>query len=204
MEQLSYRKKYEVSRRSARNVFRERVHFGNMRSVALSRDNYKCVKCGMSNEEHLEKWKRKLTVDHIDGKGRYSEVKNNDINNLQTLCLSCHGKKDHRKKLKYRFKRKIEIATNEDGDVYGAVYNTAKVRIPLTKIGALRAINKQLDEWGLLEDIKITLNDLERCEFWTTTGGDHDGWMWWREPTRDKYKFDSIEYLGWGWIYKIY
>lgn len=61
---------------------------GNRLSV-LTRDNYSCVKCGMSDREHKTKWSRPITVDHID-KNR----KNNDLTNLQTLCLSCHGRKD--------------------------------------------------------------------------------------------------------------
>lgn len=61
---------------------------GNRLSV-LTRDNYSCVKCGMSDTEHKEKWARPITVDHID-KNR----KNNDLSNLQALCLRCHGQKD--------------------------------------------------------------------------------------------------------------
>lgn len=95
--------------------------------------------------------------------------------------------------------RKIEIATNEDGDVYGAVAPHRK----LTKIGALRAINKELEGWGINEDIKITIDDLNPCEFWETTGGEYDGWIWWGYPKNGE-KFIKIESLGVGWIYKVY
>ena len=64
---------------------------------ALERDGFKCTKCGMTNEAHIAKWKRRLTVDHIDGQGRYTKVQNNALENLRTLCLRCHGCKDGRR-----------------------------------------------------------------------------------------------------------
>lgn len=82
--------------KSAEN--RDNRNFGGLRKKTLQRDNYSCVECGLNNEEHQKKWKRSITVDHIDGFGRYSKIKHNSMENLQTLCLSCHGKKDHRKK----------------------------------------------------------------------------------------------------------
>jgi len=94
---------------------------------------------------------------------------------------------------------KIEVITNEDGDAYGAVGEKR-----LTRLGALRAINKELDGWGLLEEVKIKVDDLMPCEFWKTTGGEHDGWNWWSEPHKKDYDFEKKEYLGWGWIYKVY
>jgi len=68
--------------------------FGGNRKKALERDRYMCLSCGMTREEHKKKWNRDITVDHIDGKGINSKDKNNKLSNLQTLCLSCHGKKD--------------------------------------------------------------------------------------------------------------
>lgn len=68
--------------------------------IVLERDKYACVKCGLSNEEHKKLFKRRLTIDHIDNSGRFTEkhLKNNALDNLQTLCLPCHGRKDHRRK----------------------------------------------------------------------------------------------------------
>jgi hypothetical protein len=68
--------------------------FGGNRQYVLERDGYKCQECGMTDAEHREKWNRQITIDHIDGQGRYSETQNNDVSNLVTLCLSCHGRKD--------------------------------------------------------------------------------------------------------------
>lgn len=68
--------------------------FGVSGEVILARDGYKCIDCGMTNDEHIEAWGRRLTIDHVDGQGRYSEVQNNDHANLRSMCLRCHGRKD--------------------------------------------------------------------------------------------------------------
>ena len=55
----------------------------------LERDDYCCVACGMHYLEHKKKWGRPITIDHKD-----RDRRNNSLDNLQTLCLSCHGRKD--------------------------------------------------------------------------------------------------------------
>jgi 5-methylcytosine-specific restriction endonuclease McrA len=72
----------------------DRKRFGGNRIKVLERDNYCCQECGMTNDDHKNKWAREITIDHIDGNGRYSKIKNNSLDNLITLCLVCHGKKD--------------------------------------------------------------------------------------------------------------
>lgn len=64
---------------------------GKLRKAVLERDGYRCVQCGMTDQEHVAKWgaNRHITVDHKDKNRR-----NNTLANLQTLCLSCHGRKD--------------------------------------------------------------------------------------------------------------
>lgn len=70
--------------------------FGGNREVAIQRDGEKCVECNMTRSQHLKKYGRDITVNHIDGKGRYTSRKdqNHNLENLETLCLSCHGRKD--------------------------------------------------------------------------------------------------------------
>lgn len=73
---------------------RDKYRFGGNRKKALERDGYTCVLCGMSDEQHRKTWGFSITVDHIDGQGRYSPTKNHKLDNLQTLCVVCHTKKD--------------------------------------------------------------------------------------------------------------
>lgn len=75
-------------------IKKDKFRFGGMRSVVLERDKYSCVSCGMTEHQHKIKWGRSITINHIDGNGRNSKKPNNNINNLETLCLKCHGHKD--------------------------------------------------------------------------------------------------------------
>lgn len=62
---------------------------GGNREAVLERDGYACVRCGMTDAEHKEKWERPITVDH-----KSKDRSDNSMENLQTLCLTCHGNKD--------------------------------------------------------------------------------------------------------------
>jgi hypothetical protein len=101
-----YKKTYEKYRLNNREFCRkvtlkcmDDIHFGkNNKDIVLERDNWTCQMCGMTQEQHMTIFGRSLTIDHKDGKGRNSLEKNNDLNNLWTLCLRCHGSKD---RLKY-------------------------------------------------------------------------------------------------------
>lgn len=64
-------------------------HTGGLRAAVLMRDEHRCVQCAMTEAEHLMKWGRPITIDHRD-----KNQKNNTMENLQTLCLCCHGAKD--------------------------------------------------------------------------------------------------------------
>lgn len=83
--------------RKQRAAFRERNGYstaseygaGGLRKAVLERDGYRCVVCGMTDAQHKEEWGRPITVDHKD-----KDRGNNTMENLQTLCLRCHGRKD--------------------------------------------------------------------------------------------------------------
>jgi hypothetical protein len=62
--------------------------FGGLRNFILKRDKYKCVKCGMTREKHFIEWEVDINVDHIN-----RNRKENTLDNLQTICLKCHGAK---------------------------------------------------------------------------------------------------------------
>lgn len=64
---------------------KEREYYGVERKVVFLRDNNQCKVCGaMLN----------LCVHHIDNNGvtLKKDKRNNDLNNLITLCWSCHGR----------------------------------------------------------------------------------------------------------------
>ena len=92
-----YFKEYNKKRAGHTKFVMHKKRFGGLRDDVLKRDDYKCLLCGMTNQEHKALWNRSLTIDHVDGNGRYSTVPNNTLDNLQTLCLRCHGRKDSTK-----------------------------------------------------------------------------------------------------------
>jgi 5-methylcytosine-specific restriction endonuclease McrA len=88
-------KKYNEYRKN----YKYKTRYGGLRNMILERDNYSCVECGMNNEQHIVIFGRSITIDHIDGNGIYSNNPNNSIENLQTLCLRCHGLKDQKRRI---------------------------------------------------------------------------------------------------------
>lgn len=84
---------------------RNKISFGGNREKAIKRDGNKCVQCGVTRRQHINRYNRDITVDHIKGKEFGSSM-----NNLQTLCLYCHGKKDGKKCKIYCFGSKAPAA----------------------------------------------------------------------------------------------
>lgn len=123
--------------------YHDNYWFGGNGEKTLMRDGYKCVKCGMTNSEHLESFGVSITVDHIDGKGRNSKVKNHELDNLQTLCLPCHGKKDFDKTKQKLSDEQIEEVINlyksgmKQKDI-GIKYNVTQAFISLVLSGKRR------------------------------------------------------------------
>lgn len=74
--------------------------FGGNRETVIQRDGEQCVKCGTTRDEYQERFGFDLAVDHID-----RDNTNHSLSNLQTLCQSCHSKKDsnHLKNVGHRF-----------------------------------------------------------------------------------------------------
>jgi 5-methylcytosine-specific restriction endonuclease McrA len=69
---------------------REQYYYGGNRQIVLSRDGFKCTKCGGTD---------RLVVHHKDRSGRGVKHHNNDLANLVTLCRKCHVL-EHRNELK--------------------------------------------------------------------------------------------------------
>ena len=72
-----------------REKVRDEKDYSGLREKTIERDNYRCLGCGITREEHLKKWGVDLNVDH-----KNKDREDNRPDNLQTLCLRCHGKKD--------------------------------------------------------------------------------------------------------------
>lgn len=72
----------------------DQKRYNGQRTEILERDNFECQDCGMNQEQHILIFGRGLTIDHKDGQGRKSKNPNNNPDNLITLCLRCHGRKD--------------------------------------------------------------------------------------------------------------
>ena len=95
-EELRRIKAYE-----ARKKHRDKKYFGGNREKTIIRDGEKCVECGITRQQHMEKYGHDITVDHIDNMGTtvLAENRNNSMDNLQTMCLYCHAIKDGKRRL---------------------------------------------------------------------------------------------------------
>lgn len=61
------------------------------RNKCRERDDYECQECGLSREEHMEKYNRKLEAHHIVPKRKFASVEeSNKLENLLLLCIPCH------------------------------------------------------------------------------------------------------------------
>lgn len=91
-----YQLEYQGTYKKEHPTNNDSYFFGGNRETVIQRDNEKCISCDMSRHEHKIKYSRDITVDHIDGNGRNKTKleKNNSLENLQTLCLPCHTRKD--------------------------------------------------------------------------------------------------------------
>lgn len=97
----NYYKRPEVIKKS-KLKYDFKYYAGN-RSIALKRDKYICTQCGISQSESLSKYKKDLFVEHIDG-----DNKNNDLQNLTSVCKNCHSKKIFKKLVKKNKSKKKE------------------------------------------------------------------------------------------------
>lgn len=79
-------KKNEIN---SRRLF---IRWGKKRDEVLKRDNYKCVKCGLTREEHFKKYGKDIIVYNPNVKNRKNrKYIEDDIKELITVCLSCQG-----------------------------------------------------------------------------------------------------------------
>jgi len=69
---------------------KDKARFDGNREEVIKRDNFQCTNCNINREKHYKKYNRDLNIHHKD-KNR----KNNHIENLITVCASCHLKCFH-------------------------------------------------------------------------------------------------------------
>ena len=62
-----------------------------IRQERLKRDDYKCVDCGITEKQHKNKLNCSLSIHHLEP---WVLHHNNKIDNLITLCVSCHQKRE--------------------------------------------------------------------------------------------------------------
>jgi len=88
---------------------RNRIFFDGKREKVLRRDEYRCQLCDSSDRSSL-------VVHHDDGKSKRSgNVANNELDNLITLCRSCHIKV-HRKELQEAKTKRLQNRWSRDYD----------------------------------------------------------------------------------------
>lgn len=67
--------------------------WGKQRKKALNRDGHHCQNCGITQEKHQSRYKRELEVHHIKPFRTFEDTKKaHKLENLVTLCTSCHPK----------------------------------------------------------------------------------------------------------------
>lgn len=70
----------------------EMQRFGHTREEVMAAKGEQCAKCGSTED---------LVIDHINGGGRHHTERGmitedtHNMDNLQVMCASCAGKKDH-------------------------------------------------------------------------------------------------------------
>jgi 5-methylcytosine-specific restriction endonuclease McrA len=104
---------------------------GGNREAVLVRDGRKCVACGLSESGHIERYGRRITIDH-----KNKDRTNNLLENLQTLCLSCHARKDN--KCPRRYDRNQIVGLLKEGISYSKISKNVGC-----SIGLISKIKKQ-------------------------------------------------------------
>jgi len=68
---------------NTKKKYADKKYFGGNRISALEKVDYKCQKCGLTEQDSIAKSRWKLKVVHIDN------LADNSVSNLAVLCLSC-------------------------------------------------------------------------------------------------------------------
>ncbi len=85
-------KDYHENNKEKRKDIWSNSMFDGKKYDVLERDNWQCQECEMSQEKSIVLFNRELSVHHIDEKGVNvsTKEKNNNMDNLITMCMRCH------------------------------------------------------------------------------------------------------------------
>lgn len=73
-----------------------------LKNEIKERDNYICQNCKITEEEHITVFGRVLPIHHID-----YDKKNNNKNNLITVCIACNVRANYNRNYWIKFFKKI-------------------------------------------------------------------------------------------------
>ncbi len=162
-----YRKKWRQENKEELKIYAEEYHrrnpeirkkvwdkhmYGGNAQAVLERDNFECQDCGMTQEQHIIVFGNRLNIHHKDitGKSTKKPFKNNDMDNLRTLCIRCHTTEHNRLNTERRWG---ELAEQDDSE-----YRFPKIR---------ELVNKRAEELGGIQKGKKAVAKEKRVSFWT-------------------------------------
>lgn len=104
------------------------VNWDRIAESIRARDNYKCQRCGMTQQEQFKKYRKRLNVHHIIPYHNFTNArKANRRSNLTTLCAPCHRKVEWEvPEVQLTFCFSDAKKNNRTGFVYGSRHFMAK------------------------------------------------------------------------------
>ncbi len=156
-EKINKQKKewYKNNPKKAEKI-RDKMRLNGLRQDVYERDNFQCTKCGMTQEQHLVLFNKKLLIHHEDDNGRLSDTPNHEIENLLTVCFRCHNTIHKVRTKKDKFQGLLE---QDDSD-----YRYPKIReILLNKKKKLGTITKAKKE--LAEEMGISYHTVDHLHY---------------------------------------
>lgn len=101
-----YKKKWaEDSERRLKHLIHTNIkRYGFANPFDFVKDK-KCANCGITNQEHIDRYGERLNIHHKDDFGRKAMKQglkpNNKLSNLEVLCRSCHCKVSNEENQEY-------------------------------------------------------------------------------------------------------
>ncbi len=145
----AYAKKYgethkeEIRARS--KIIRNEIYFDGKCDEIFERDNWQCQECGVSPEQSIILFNRRLAIHHID-----ENKENNDPDNLITLCIRCHCRLHGQLRLKKKWGDLLEQDDSE--------YRFPKIR---------ELVDKEAKKLGGIQKAKRKIAEELDVSFWT-------------------------------------